>query len=457
MRPCRHNPSNTTCKICWRCQDLSDPVNKLYRDRWGEPEPDSPLAIQSLRTGRRKCKHLGDPTGEMVGCGQCGASEKTKLKVFKCELWQECTPDTVGRRVVDGKANYLPNCKTCKQYDPGDVPDTTSDFAPNEKDPLDVRSAQPGASRNLQEWLAYSPTSIREHNLAFKELLQRDFKPPTKAEGRGLILCGGERYWPMLLLSLKMFRDVCDLPVQVWHRGDDEPIPYQDLDGIPNVTVHDAYATTPRPRLFYDGNNTDWVHTIKTHALVHCGWEQALYLDADAYILRDPTPLFNLLDQTGFVYWPSRTSSGQKNLWNFVDVKSNGMPNVQGGQYLIDRKRLWRELLLTYWQDQHADYFYRYYQSNDEDSWRVTFSATRTPCHCIDEMEWREVAWLCKLDKQDFIAHRCGSKLWLHSQPSYHPRLPREGRVFEILAQMGFDRYSIVNDVVKVSKLKLLA
>ncbi len=431
MRPCKHQPPHPTCHVCWCCRDLTDPVNKLRREKWSEPEPNSPAGLNPNRYIRRPCKHLGESTGEEVQCAQCGQYEK-KVGVYACTLWKECTVDKVGRRVNEENiAKYLPNCKTCKQYDPVKNTNlTTNEFIPGESDPIPT---QPNQSPS---W-AHFPAIAKEHNNALKELLHREFKGPNQAEGQGLILCGGTKYWPMLMLSLKMFRDVSSLPVQIWHKGDDEPVPVQDLEGIPNVSVHSVWDTTPRPRIvkFFE---------VKTHALIHCGWEQVFYLDADAYLIRDPAPLFKLVKEAGFVYWPSYPSSGQKELWKWVDVQNNGMPNIQGGQYLIDRVKCWRELVLTYWMDQHSDYFYQHYQSNDEDSWRVAFSATRNACYCIDEMNWQEVAWLCAYQKQTYVIHRCGGKFWLHSKPRLSVILPKEQEVAKHLLTLNFDRYKNV-------------
>ncbi len=432
MRPCKHHPPHPTCYVCRCCADLTDPVNKLRREKWGEPEPNSPAGLSPNRYVRKPCKHLGEKINEEVQCAQCGGYHLT-VPVHTCGLWKECTVDKIGRRInSENIAKYLPNCKTCKQYNPEPMEDVTSEFIPGEKDPIQTQPNQ-----NLG-W-AHFPVTIKEHNLALKELLNRKLKGPEKAEGRGVILCGGAAYWPMLMLSLKMLRDVSNLPVQIWHKGDDEPIPMQDLEGIPNVSVHSVWDTKPRPRIVN-------YFEVKTHALIHCGWEEVFYLDADAYLVRDPSPLFKLVKEVGFVYWPSDACTSQKALWKYVpEVISNGMPGVQGGQYLLDRKKCWKELVLSYWMDQHSDFFYQHYQSNDEDSWRVSFSATRNACHCVRDIKWQGPAWLCNYQNQTYVIHRCGGKLWLHEKPRFHYDLPKEQEVVKHLSTLGFDRYSEVS------------
>jgi hypothetical protein len=179
--------------------------------------------------------------------------------------------------------------------------------------------------------------------------------------GDGLVVCGEDRYWPGIVVAVRLLR-ACgsDLPVQVWHNG---PIG-RELDDAPGVTLVDAAAVRwAHPARILRG----W--EMKTYAILHSGFRRVLFLDADAYCVADPRPLFDILDDVPFAYWEDLPRCWHNVHWLWYGIAGNHVPPVQGGQLLIDVEQFSREAMLAHWINQHSDYFYRH-QFGDQDSCR---------------------------------------------------------------------------------------
>jgi SAM-dependent methyltransferase len=253
--------------------------------------------------------------------------------------------------------------------------------------------------------------------------LNDDIPAPEVAEGDGVVTCGGGKYWPGVVVSVRMLREVSDLPVQVWHRGGDEPIEPADLDGVPGVTFHDATAY-PHRRL------RGW--ETKTQALVHCGLRRALFLDADAYCVSDPRPLLDLASQHRFVSWSDMAGQDKNMVWSAFGLSHSvcsRTPTIQGGQLAIDLVLARRELVVAHWLNQHSDYSY-HFGFGDQDMWRVAFAATGGSRIDLGEPPWDDVAFICSLQGVPVAVHRCQSKMLRGESPKRNNRLPKESKAF---------------------------
>lgn len=84
---------------CWLCRKMTDPSadGVAYRMLWGEtPGPQA----------QKRCKHLGETTGERELCGTCAG--RVKIKLYSCRLHGKCS---LGKE-LEGTAC----CLTCKDY-----------------------------------------------------------------------------------------------------------------------------------------------------------------------------------------------------------------------------------------------------------------------------------------------------------------------------------------------------
>jgi SAM-dependent methyltransferase len=218
-------------------------------------------------------------------------------------------------------------------------------------------------------------------------------------------MVGGGRYWPGIVVAVKMLRDTGSrLPVQIWHRGSLEPVRAADLAGIDAVEIHDLTTIAPAPRTL-----RGW--EAKTVALRACGWERIFFLDADAYFLRDPAPLLDRLSATEpFLFWEDLPHARVHVNWSVWGRGDSPVPPVQGGHYAIHMRHFRREFVLAYWLDQHSDFTY-VHQFGDQDSWRVALTLTGGPYSRLGAARWEDLAYICDGDDGPMIVHRSGAKM----------------------------------------------
>jgi hypothetical protein len=246
---------------------------------------------------------------------------------------------------------------------------------------------------------------------------------PGPLAGDGLVICGEGRYWPGIVVAVRLLRSCgSDLAVQVWHNGTIG----KELDDVPGVTLVDAAAVREaHPARILRG----W--EIKTYAILHSGFRRVLFLDADAYCVIDPRLLFTMLDDFPFAFWEDFPRCRQNVHWSWYVIAGNHVPPVQGGQLLLDVERFWRETILAHWLNQHSDYFYRH-QFGDQDSWRVALAATGGAYRAIAPARWDRLAFVCGYSGVDYIVHRCRAKLFPDRLPRRWDGLPQEAEVFDL-------------------------
>jgi len=409
-RPCGHpdallpapgSPYAGGCRPCWLYANRPD-----YRRLWAAAAPPAP----------GPCRHLGPPTGEARACKACGGRGGESYPVHACARHGRCVD---GRSFAD-----LANCRVCDDRDP--LPAAAPEYLPGHPDPLPA----PELSPPPPGWA--NRRDVRDaHAAALAEVLARPHPPPPGLAGDGVLYVGGGRYWPGIVVGCRLLREAgCRLPVQVWHRGPDEPADPADVAGL-GVEVIDALAVRGRhPARVLRG----W--EAKAFALAHCGWRRVLYLDADAYLVADPAPLFALLGGAPFVYWSDLPNTVHNVKWDWFGVAPPGdrVPPVQGGQLLFDLAACWQLLACAHWLNQHSDYFYSK-MYGDQDAWRVVLAALPGVGHrCLGRAPWRHPAFLCGHGGADYVVHRCQGKFLLPPArpPARNDRLPLEGRAFEL-------------------------
>jgi hypothetical protein len=333
------------------------------------------------------------------------------------------------------------SCLQCPDRKPVAVTgsEPVREIVPGIVDPIQTPEMQP-----VPHGWAIRTEVRREHVAALRHLIDQAYTPLLKWEQpEGVLIVGGGRYGPMAALSCHMLRRVGSrLPVQVWHRGAQEPFDPAWVAGLKDVEIVDATQVVARldpkhqPRIL-----RGWEH--KTFAMLYCGFERLLYLDADAYCVRDPSPLFDLLAEDPFVYWidlPNTAENVNAHAFGLEPQAVAEVPMVQGGQLLIDMAGLSREFVLAHWLNQHSDYSYydgghggRKHAFGDQDQWRVALAATsgtyRTLgfARCVGgifECRWQGVPW---------VVHRCQAKFWPDQPlPARRGHLPLENEVFTI-------------------------
>jgi hypothetical protein len=269
----------------------------------------------------------------------------------------------------------------------------------------------------------------QRHLAAFAEVCRRDYQPPENLHGDGIVTClyGDTRFWPQIVVQVKLARSLgIRLPIFVFH---DVGVG-RELDGLCTLVDVRQFGHAFRK---YD----HWA--LKTFAIAHSGLARVLFLDGDAYLVADPSPLFALLEQYAFVYWENLEGFNVLDEKLIAPLGIASMPRrVQGGHYLIDLREAWRELMVAIHYNNHADFWWRRNTSDDEAGWRLTLGALGTRYLCLD-FDWQYPAFICRgpgapgAPGTPYIVHRPQSKLYGHKITTAYPHLPREGEVMAIL------------------------
>lgn len=285
--------------------------------------------------------------------------------------------------------------------------------------------------------LRRDPASILKHFEALCLVLAVE-PPEVKRPERGIIYVGGGKYWPGIVVGVRMLRELgCTIPVQVWYRGDHEPINPADVEGL-GVWLRDAdrMARERKDNRVLSPNEFAGGWETKLYALTHTCFDQVLFLDADAYCVRDPSPLFDYLSPAEpFAFWSDLPRMESSVAWDRVYPHGpGGVPTVQGGQLLIDRRHGAKLVNAAHWMCQHSDYYFAHLYG-DQDTWRVGLAAEACGWRCFGPADWEDVAFVCRDRGKPFIVHRCQAKLFRPADANGKPpercdTLPSEGRVF---------------------------
>lgn len=216
------------------------------------------------------------------------------------------------------------------------------------------------APRSLPEGWRFWPVA-REAHLLLAERFLRSMRPYPEGRfaGRGAIICGGGRYEAGAYVACRMLRHVgWPHPIQVWHRGDNEPVStrLRELNGI---EVVDAEAHPARAERRHLGG---W--EAKSFALIHCPFEEVLFLDADCYPIFNPDECFEPEhNPAGIVTWPDSPLGDNAVHWPTYGADPDGQLGLNGGHYVLEKRRAWPVLQLASHYDNFSEYYY----------WRTVF------------------------------------------------------------------------------------
>lgn len=245
--------------------------------------------------------------------------------------------------------------------------------------------------------LAEEIHALRESHTSFVHKMPRDLprnllehtKLTGYMEGDGIVYLAGGRYNQLVLVSIKMVRDMgSQLPIEVVIKD------WNALDARFCEDVLPSLGATCRVIDQYLGSEAQKVksYQLKNLALLVLSFQRVLYLDADNIVLRNPDLLFanEPFTSTGFVLWPDlwrRSSSPDfydiagiqvdankrvRNSYFQGDTRGQQVPpsyhdcegaipeaSSETGQLLIDKKKHFATLVLAMYYNYHGfDYFY---------------------------------------------------------------------------------------------------
>jgi len=275
-----------------------------------------------------------------------------------------------------------------------------------------------------------------------------DFPHYGSGSGDGIVYVGGGKYWPMIVAGIRVMRDTgCKLPVEIWYRGECESVELSDVEEL-NVRLCDVDALSDilKDSRISKGNPDSGGWEAKLYAIYHTNFDRILFLDADAYCINNPEPLFDLLNHAGFAFWKDFEQQRNSINWTHVTgVDGRDLPLVQGGQLLLDRIKSRKLIHVCNWLCQHSDYYFNF-MYGDQDTWRVGLQLGLSDYIILPEMEWVcGRAFRCSHNGIPYVVHRTGGKLlepkhiperfkYVYTNPCYS--IPREADLFTYFADV---------------------
>jgi SAM-dependent methyltransferase len=248
--------------------------------------------------------------------------------------------------------------------------------------------------------------------------------PPTPASwGDGIVTLGEGRYWPMLVVQLRMIRANNDFPVIVYYRPWAGDVCKEDVRHLDMIEFRPIPAA-PGPR-----RRGGW--EAKTLALVDCPFERVLWLDADAYPVAPFATLFDEVSpESPFAYWSDIHTQRFSVNWGMCGMPNHGGDGgVQGGHLLLHRPAAWRLLACANWLNQHSEYFYRA-GFGDQDMWRIAIKLLGTPHHVLGQTEYHGEGTVVKHGEAPVVVHRINCKMWGETGDVRNDALPCESEAW---------------------------
>jgi hypothetical protein len=167
--------------------------------------------------------------------------------------------------------------------------------------------------------------------------------PLAMLEGRGrglVIVAGGARIFTNAFVLVHVLRHALksELPVELWYFGQAEISPAMatllEPLGVRLVDANPVIAAT--------GANVRDGWQLKSFALLHSGFAEALLLDADQVPVTDPAACFDWPEyvEAGAVFWPDIVDlRGDNEIWSLLGLTPRRAVSLESGQVLVDRRR----------------------------------------------------------------------------------------------------------------------
>lgn len=198
---------------------------------------------------------------------------------------------------------------------------------------------------------------------------------PDEFEGKGIIICaGGKSYLTCCWVLINMLRNEleCNLPIQVWYKGDE--ITSDQIEALTELRV-----TCHNLEDYYELGPDFKGYAMKPMSILFSSLKEVLYLDADNICTLNPDFLFDLPEykQYGALFWPDFWSTDSENqIWDIIGTPANNEKEQESGQILIDKERCWEEINLAVYFNLNSHIYYNYL-IGDKDTFRFAWLALK--------------------------------------------------------------------------------
>lgn len=236
---------------------------------------------------------------------------------------------------------------------------------------------------------------------------------PPPCEGHGIVIAGGGKYLSWSHVLCRWLRHLgCTLPIRVAHLGEKE-MPgwakphFAKLD----VETWDAFQQMKKTPI---RQMSGWI--LKGFAITHAPWETVLFLDADAFPYRDPTPLFTVVQNTGGLFF-SDICDHRPHDWGYMYCGI--LPQTkewEAGQYLFNKRIGWMGLRWACWLNEHSDVWFRT-GFGDKMTLQLGVLTSRIPHLLSTDCVWSGWGIAQRWGGEDWVAHAMSFKRGEHGAP----------------------------------------
>ncbi|THW40066.1 nucleotide-diphospho-sugar transferase [Aureobasidium pullulans] len=285
-----------------------------------------------------------------------------------------------------------------------------------ESSPGDVEIQRAGQAAAVVFWTTNAETPRPDHlNITSTDIATmrfahtaylkdaRQMSLPFQEGASGIVSAAAGKYLPVFVISLRMLRRTgSHLPVELF------------VDTETEMTSHTCQTLLPSMNarcLRLEDRLGRWAKylasfQVKVFAILASSFENVLFLDADAFMAKDPAHVFTQgpFTSTGLVTWPDFwASSASQHLYEITDQPvpaMNALASTESGQLLVSKSTHALTLLLAAYYNYYGPD--RYYPlmaqggpgEGDKDSFILAARAAKAPFHqvkkCVDTIGYYE-------------------------------------------------------------------
>jgi alpha 1,2-mannosyltransferase len=226
---------------------------------------------------------------------------------------------------------------------------------------------------------------------------------PLQKGTSGIVSAAAGKYLPVFVISLRMLRRTgSQLPVELFVDTEAEMTSHTCQILLPSMNAHCLRLETRLGR--WAGYLASF--QVKVFAILASSFENVLFLDADAFVAKDPAHVFaqEPFTSAGLVTWPDFwASSASAHLYEIVDQHVpavNALASTESGQLLVSKSSHASTLLLSaYYNYYGPDKYYPLMSQGgpgegDKDSFVLAARVANAPFHqvkkCVDTIGYYE-------------------------------------------------------------------
>lgn len=252
--------------------------------------------------------------------------------------------------------------------------------------------------------------------------------PENQWSGTGVVLVGGGmNYTPGAWVVSNILRHIgVDWPIQVWTIDESEIIGnIRELSKPLNVEWVNSQQFEQQSQetmRIVSG----W--TLKAYAILNCPFRHVLFIDADCIPVCHPNKILHsqAYAETGGVFFADPYYWIDPNAWDQFVGEPLPKLDIEAGQFMVDKVKLWKLLQLTKTINDYSDFWYEHFYGDKESLSIAIAKMTPKPTVCDtgkmvrDRFEKLALLEYCWFDDSPLFQHIVWTKFDFHPHPKKH-------------------------------------